>query len=112
MIVEPVTLAGRAVRLEPLSLSHHAQLCEVGLDEELWTWIAAPVRTVEDMRAYIEAVLRDQASGTALPFAIVATGGNTPAAAVGCTRYGNIDRTNRHVEIGWTWIAKAWQRTA
>jgi RimJ/RimL family protein N-acetyltransferase len=31
---------------------------------------------------------------------------------VGSTRFGNIDRENRHTEIGWTWIAPAWQRTA
>src|SRR5438874_1170895 len=42
MIVEPVTLEGKHVRLEPLSLAHHAALCEAGLDEDLWRWIAAP----------------------------------------------------------------------
>jgi RimJ/RimL family protein N-acetyltransferase len=30
---------------------------------------------------------------------------------VGSTRFGNIDTYNRHVEIGWTWIGKEWQRT-
>jgi hypothetical protein len=39
MSVQPVTLEGRDVRLEPLSLAHHADLCEAGLDEELWRWI-------------------------------------------------------------------------
>jgi RimJ/RimL family protein N-acetyltransferase len=32
--------------------------------------------------------------------------------AIGSTRFMNIDRTNRRVEIGSTWIAPAWQRTA
>ena len=31
---------------------------------------------------------------------------------VGSTRFGNIDRNNHRVEIGWTWIGRAWQRTA
>ena len=109
MQVQPVTLEGKHVRLEPLSLAHHAALAEVGLDEELWRWIPAPVRTLEDMRAYIEAALREQAAGVALPFATVERATGRP---IGSTRFGNIDRTNRRVEIGWTWIARPWQRTA
>jgi N-acetyltransferase len=111
MKVEPVVLEGKYMRLEPLSLEHHAQLCEVGLDQELWRWIPAPVRTPEEMRVYIETALREQAAGTALPFASIAKTGNSSARAVGSTRYGNIDRGNRHVEIGWTWIGRDWQRT-
>jgi N-acetyltransferase len=109
MIVEPVTLEGKHVRLEPLSLAHHAALCEVGLDEDVWRWIAAPVRTPEEMRVYIEMALAEQAAGTALPFATIE---RASGRAVGSTRYGNIDRSNRRVEIGWTWIARPWQRTA
>jgi N-acetyltransferase len=109
MIVEPVTLEGKHVRLEPLSPAHHAALAEVGLDEELWRWIPAPVRTPEEMRAYIETALREQAAGTALPFSTVERATGRP---IGSTRFANIDRANRRVEIGWTWIARPWQRTA
>src|ERR1035441_10512950 len=52
MSVQPVTLEGRHVRLEPLSLAHHADLCEAGLDEELWRWIPGQVMTVLRMRTY------------------------------------------------------------
>src|SRR6266699_2922799 len=93
MIVVPVSLEGRHVRLE----------------EELWRWIPTPVRTQEEMAAYIETALDEQERGVSLPFAIIdrATG-----RAIGSTRYGNIDRTHRRVEIGWTWVAREWQRTA
>src|SRR2546428_7475507 len=109
MIVEPVTLEGKHVRWEPLSLAHDAALCEAGLDEDLWRWIAAPVRSPEEMRAYIETALREQAAGTALPFATI---DRASGRAIGSTRYGNIDRSNRRVEIGWAGIARPWQRTA
>lgn len=109
MTVEPVTLTGRHVRLEPLSLHHHAALCQVGLEEELWRWIPAPVRTSDEMRAYIETALREQAAGTALP---VATIDQSSGRAIGSTRFGNIDRANRRLEIGWTWVAIPWQRSA
>jgi RimJ/RimL family protein N-acetyltransferase len=50
-----------------------------------------------------------QAQGTALPFVIVELGSG---AAVGSTRFGNYERIDRRVEIGWTWVGRPWQRTA
>jgi RimJ/RimL family protein N-acetyltransferase len=109
MNIIPVTLEGQHIRLEPLSLRHHAQLCEVGLAEEIWRWMPQPVRTPEEMRAFIETALAWQAAGTALPFA---TTEKATGRAIGSTRFANIDRANRHVEIGWTWLGLEWQRTA
>jgi hypothetical protein len=60
MKVEPVVLEGSHVRLEPLTLAHHAGLCEVGLEEELWRWIPTPVRTDAEMAAYIETALKSK----------------------------------------------------
>lgn len=108
MIVTPVTLEGKHVQLEPLLAAHHAALTRIGLDEDLWRWIPAPVRIPEEMSAYIEGALAEQARGVSLPFTIVEKNSGKP---VGCTRYGNIDRVHRRVEIGWTWVAKPWQRT-
>lgn len=109
MVFSPVVLEGAGVRLEPLAKAHLAGLVEVGLDEELWRWIPTPVRTQEEMAAYVETALGEQAQGVALPFAIVE---KSTGRAIGSTRYGNIDRTHRRVEIGWTWVARDWQRTA
>jgi len=104
-----VTLEGAQVRLEPLAKTHLAGLAEVGLDEELWRWIPTAVRTREEMAGYIETALNEQERCISLPFAIVekATG-----RTIGSTRYGNIDRTHHRLEIGWTWVAREWQRTA
>jgi RimJ/RimL family protein N-acetyltransferase len=109
LIIEPVTLEGRHVRLEPLSRAHHADLTTVGLDPELWRWIPTPVRTPEEMNAYIETALQEQERRVSLPFAIIEKSGSR---AIGSTRYGNIDRTHHRLEIGWTWVAPAWQRSA
>jgi RimJ/RimL family protein N-acetyltransferase len=109
MNLAPVTLEGSHVRLEPLAKAHLAGLVLVGLDEQLWRWVPVPVRTAEEMGAYIDAALEEQKRGVSLPFALIerATG-----RAIGSTRYGNIDRTHRRAEIGWTWVAREWQRTA
>ena len=110
MKVEPVTLEGRHVRLEPLSMGHHAALSEVGLDERIWTWNSSQVvRTSDDMRAYIEHALDQQAQAQSVPFATIALAAGR---AVGSTRFTTIDSTNRRLEIGYTWIAPPWQRTA
>ena len=61
------------------------------------------------MRRYVEAALAEQAAGTALPFATVLREGDV---VVGSTRFGSIAPEHRRVEIGWTWIAPPWQRTA
>ena len=97
------------MRLEPLTLQHHAALCEIGLDEDLWRWIPTPVRSHDDMLAYVGTALQWQGDGTALPFATIHQSSGRVA---GSTRFMNIDRPNRHVEIGATWIGRPWQRTA
>lgn len=109
MEVRPVRLEGRHVRLEPLSLDHLDDLCRVGLDASLWRWAVAPVRSDVDMYDYVAEALRERDRGRALPWAIVERQGGR---AVGSTRYGNIEPAHRRLEIGWTWIAPAWQRTA
>lgn len=109
MQIEPVVLDGAVVRLEPLHADHLGPLCEVGLDPALWRWTLSLVRTPEEMRAYVAAALAAQAEGSTLPFAIRE---RSSGRVCGSTRYGNVDRPNRRVEIGWTWIAAPWQRTA
>lgn len=109
LIIEPVTLEGRHVRLEPLARAHHTELTAVGLEPELWRWIPTQVRTPEEMISYIETALQEQERGVSLPFAIIE---KSSGRAIGSTRYGNIDRTHHRVEIGWTWVAPAWQRSA
>ncbi|MGH9676497.1 MAG: GNAT family N-acetyltransferase [Candidatus Acidiferrum sp.] len=109
MIVKPVTLEGRYVRLEPLAKTHLAGLAEVGLDPELWWWIPTAVGTNEEMAAYIATALQEQERGVSMPFALIE---KSTGRVIGSTRYGNIERTHHRVEIGWTWVARDWQRTA
>ena len=97
MVVAPVVLEGRHVRLEPLKKSHLTGLAAVGLDPELWRWIPTPVRTMEHMDTYIETALREQEQGVSLPFAQVE---RRTGRAVGSTRYGNIDRTHHRSRTG------------
>jgi RimJ/RimL family protein N-acetyltransferase len=107
--IGPVTLEGRAVRLEPLTHAHHGGLCEVGLEPELWKWIPYSVSTPDEMAAYIDKALDEQARGTSVPFATI---DQNTSRVIGSTRYMNIEREHCRVEIGSTWIGGAWQRSA
>jgi RimJ/RimL family protein N-acetyltransferase len=107
--LEPVVLEGRVVRLEPMTLEHHAGLSAVGLDPEIWRYTLVVVQTPEEMRSYIEDALKLQRGGNSLPFVTI---DRSSGRVVGSTRFGNYDPANRRIEIGWTWIAPQWQRTA
>lgn len=108
MCVEPITLEGIHIRLAPLSLAHHAELCEVGLDERLWQLTTIRLETAEDMFSYIQVALQGQAEGTTLPFVIIEKNSEK---IVGTSRYHSINQAHRRLEIGFTWIAVPWQRT-
>lgn len=107
--LEPVVLDGDFVRLEPMTLSHHAGLSEVGLDPGIWRYTLVVVKTPDDMRSYMESAIKLQRDGTTLPLVTIE---RSSGRIVGSTRFGNYDPANRRIEIGWTWIAPAWQRTA
>lgn len=105
---EYFALEGKRVRLEPMGPQHYDDLCAIGLDPEIWRWIAQPRTTPAAMRAYIEEAIAWREAGTAYPFV---TREKTTKQIVGSTRYAQIDRTHRRLEIGWTWIIPKWQRS-
>jgi N-acetyltransferase len=110
LTVTPVVLDGTRVRLEPLAESHHAALAEIAFDEELWRWTTTPLmRTPEDLRVYMAAAFAERDAGKALPFATIDRATGRP---IGSTRYAAIEPRHRRLEIGWTWLGRAWQRTA
>ncbi|HKU63289.1 MAG TPA: GNAT family protein [Gemmatimonadales bacterium] len=106
--LEPCVLEGRLVRLEPMRPSHLDQLCSAGLDPELWRLTVSRIATPDDMRRYIDAALAEQQAGTALPFVTI---WRTTGQVIGSTRFGNAALAHRRVEIGWTWLARPWQRS-
>src|SRR5262245_18937047 len=101
MSLEPVVLRGRLVRLEPLTPDHIPLLTDVGVSPELWQWTTNRITSASEMAEYVETALRWQREGTALPFATIA---QETGQVIGTSRFANIDRANRRLEIGWTWV--------
>jgi RimJ/RimL family protein N-acetyltransferase len=108
LTLRPVVLEGRHVRLEPLRHDHFDDLVEVALDPEIWRWTTERALSPEELRAWIERALAMRDTGTAMPFATVAL---PHGKAIGGTRFATYSPGDRRVEIGWTWIGRAWQRT-
>ncbi len=110
-IVLPVTLEGSVVRLEPIRPEHADLFWEVAKNdlEGIFRWIPYSMKTPEDFQRLINKAFDEQQRGESVVFATVE---RSSGRAIGSTRFMNIDRVNRRVEIGSTWIAPAWQRTA
>ncbi len=94
--------------MEPMTADHLDALVLAGGFDELWLMTAVTASKRDDMKAYVDAALADAADGVALPFVTV---DKASGRVIGSSRFGNIDQANRKVEIGWTWITPAFQRT-
>lgn len=110
-IALPVTLEGSVVRLEPIRREHARLFWEVAKSdlEDIFRWIPYPMKTQDDFERAIAKAFEEQERGDSVVFATVE---RESGRTIGSTRFMNIDRSNRRVEIGSTWIAPAWQRTA
>ena len=110
MNIQPVTLAGQTIRLEPLSEAHVADLAQVGCDEIIWRYMLyGKIENEADMHAWVLDMLERQLGGADLPFAVIL---QESGRAVGATRYLEIRLEHRGLEIGGTWYGMAFQRTA
>jgi RimJ/RimL family protein N-acetyltransferase len=106
--VEPVVLEGPRVRLEPLVREHFEDLLLVALDQAVWQWTIMRPQDEAGLRRWFETALANAETGVERPFATVdrATG-----RAIGSSRFLSIVPEHLRLEIGWTWVATAFQRT-
>jgi len=97
---QPVILSAAHVRLEPLGPRHAADLLEAGREPDIWTFLPwAPFQALGDVEQWIRGVLADQTAGTVVGFAQVDP---VTGRAFGSTRFLDIQRRNRGLEIGGT----------
>jgi N-acetyltransferase len=109
--VAPVMLEGAVVRLEPLRRNHAGMFWDVAKNDldNIFQWFPYRVNSLEDFNNIVDKALLEQERGDSVVFATLE---RSSGKVIGSTRFMNIDRVNRRVEIGSTWIAPAWHRTA
>ncbi len=107
--LKPISLEKQSVRLVPIEISHLEDLQTATADGELWKLWFTSVPPPEAVKSYIEEALTNVGDGNQLVFAVIDLKTNK---AIGSTRFCNLDAKNRRLEIGYTWYAKSYQRTA
>lgn len=103
------TLTGRTVELRPLEREHAQGLLDAAADGQLWNMKLTVVPGAGSIDGYIATALEGRMAGTVMPFVIVR---RDTGALVGSTRFWKIDRANRKLEIGHTWLSESVQRSA
>ena len=106
--VEPVVLEGSRVRLEPLRADHLDDLALVAYEPVLWEWTIMGPQDEAGLRRWVETALANQAAGTERPFATI---DRASGRAIGSSRFMSIVPEHRRLEIGWTWVGTAFQRS-
>ncbi len=114
----PRTLAGITrsghlllVALEPLSPEHEEGLFAVRQGPGVWRYLTAfpdAAETRERFHLWMEQALAESAAGREGAFAILDRRRGAP---IGSTRYLALGPAHRGLEIGWTWLGRAWWRT-
>ena len=107
MIVTPITLTGKHVRIEPMTEAHIPALTEIGAGRDFWHFMLyGDMKTEADMRNWVRDIL---SRVNDVPFVAVHLESGRVA---GATRYLNIMPRDRGLEIGGTWYGLDFQRTA
>ncbi|WP_175947720.1 GNAT family N-acetyltransferase [Burkholderia pyrrocinia] len=106
--IEQPTLTGERIELRPLEASDRQALLDAAADGQLWNLKVTVVPSAETIDAYIDTALQGRTAGTVMPFAIV---DRASGRVIGSTRFWKIDRENRRLEIGHTWMGESAQRT-
>lgn len=109
MWLNKTVLESDSVKLEPLRAEHADALAEAAADGELWSLWYTFVPDASQVADYIQQALTEQDKGRALPFVVV---DKSSGKVVGSTRFCNADPRHQRVEIGYTWYARRYQRTA
>ena len=106
--VQPVVLEGSRVRLEPLRPDHLADLALVAFDLALWRWTIMGPQDEAGLQRWFDTALANAEAGTERPFATI---DRASGRAVGSSRFMSIVPEHKRLEIGWTWVGTAFQRT-
>jgi RimJ/RimL family protein N-acetyltransferase len=110
-------LEGNHIRLEPLSLEHLPALEKIALDPVskpiIWRYMVHWPQTAQDLRAWVQVALDDEAEGTTMPWVTVvkSSSPDEPDQVIGSTRFFSLDLAHKTVELGHTWIAPAFHGT-
>src|SRR5690606_25704341 len=101
-------LENKIVALVPLKSSHWEQLWPIAQAIDLYKYGSNDISTLPKLKDYIQTALQEHENGKSIPYIIY---DKSKSSFIGSTRFGNIDKKNKVVHIGWTWISTDAQGT-
>ena len=104
-----IELKGSHVTLTPLKQSHSQELLIAASNNNLNDLWYTNIPDRDSIDQYIQNAISEQENGTMLPFIVIDNKSNK---IIGTTRFLNSDSDNKRTEIGYTWYAKAFHKTA
>ena len=106
--LQPTTIEGYGMRLEPMAPAHETELAAAASDGKLWELWFTTIPAPDEAAAYIATALAGQKDGTMQPWVVREL---SEGKIIGSTRYHDVIAAIDRVEIGYTWYAKRWQRS-
>jgi RimJ/RimL family protein N-acetyltransferase len=101
-------LEGTKIRLEPMTMGHLARLEAVALDDRIWRLTTHRVKTMDDLKQWMETALSLEAAGTVMPWVTVL---KTEDRVIGSTRFMDFNEAHKTTELGWSWLTPKFQGT-
>jgi len=95
------TLENQRAKLLPLELYHYRDLLPLSKEVDLNQYGPSDISSPKKLKAYMNKAFIKKEQGVALPFIIY---DKKLERFAGSTRFGNIDKKNKVVHIGWTWL--------
>lgn len=105
MNTEPI-LENEVVKLSPLNLHNYHRLTTIAAQKKLVQYSPSDIETPDTLKNYVVTALEQKRLKTGIPFIIY---DKRKSMFAGSTRYFNIDRKNKVLEIGSTWIGREFQ---
>lgn len=103
MIQQIPTLENKQARLQPLEIKDVDSLAEIALAQPaLFRFMSQSLESKGDVYSYVRKSLDEFNEGVAIPFLII---DKRSGKVAGTSRFGNIVKEYKRLEIGWTWIS-------
>lgn len=106
MIPFNLTLQSEKVILRPLRMDDYDALRTATQDTDIWTYFTMDLSDAEELRQWLQQSVEAIEQQNRLAFLVMDA---QSKAVIGSTSLGNISERDKRLEIGWTWLAPAYQ---
>ena len=100
-----IVLQDERITLEPLSEAHIEQMLPLSGDSDIWTWYTEDLSDPKDLKNWMFQRLKETSKGAKMSYAVISRESNK---VIGSSSYGHISWKEKCIEIGWTWLGKAY----